>query len=178
MCRYSVARLGARKFTALQSPSSICVAAMCWTVKPLPSLCAIRAATCPAACAAPGLTARLMNRVGGFSSSESQRRQTTSTSPMLVFSDMLMRSGSCELTIASTWKFSARYLRVPDAAGFVAIAVGSTTASVALVALLRFSASTRNELAPPDKRAASGSSSVSTIAFSRCLRASSSLREN
>ena len=145
---------------------------------PLPSLRAIRSATCPAACAASGLTAKLMNRVGGFSSLESQRRQIINISPMLVFSDILMRSGSCELMIVSTWNFSARYLRVPDAAGFVAIAVGSTTASVALVALLMFSASTRNELAAPDKRAASGSSSVSTIAFSRCLRANSSAREN
>ena len=119
-----------------------------------------------------------MNRVGGFGSAEPQRRQTINTSPMLVFSDMLMRSGSCELTIVSMWYLRARCLRVPCAAGLVVIAVGSTTASAESALRLSRSASTRNALAAPDSRAALGSSSSLIIAFSRFLIRISSARGN
>ena len=59
-----------------------------------------------------GFRARLTTRVGGFGPAFFHLRQTSSISPMLVFSEKKMRAGSWELTMVSMWSRWARYLRV------------------------------------------------------------------
>ena len=55
-----------------------------------------------------GFLARLTTRVGGFGPSPLHRRQTSSTSPMLVLSEKKMRAGSWEVTMVSIWNRWAR----------------------------------------------------------------------
>ena len=76
--------------------------------------------------------------------------------------------------MVSMWNRLARYLRVWDAAGFVAMTVGNTTASVPPSSRRVLSARTMNAFAEPESRAAPLYGCPAIISFSRRLIACSS----
>ena len=93
---------------ANQSPRSIRSASTrCKVKSDSKGCCASRvrsnlAATSSASTGVAGLRARLITRVAGLASLSFHRRQTSRISPMLVFSEKKIRSGSWDDTIVST----------------------------------------------------------------------------
>ena len=168
---------GERKLIAAQSPRAMRSVSIHWTV-PSASSRSRRRASSPASYAVAGFRARFTTRVGGLGASAPKRRQTSRISPIFVFSEKKMRRGSCELTMVSMCRPSARNWRSARLPGAVGTTDGSTMASVPPSSAIILVPSTVN--IPPEewRRAAAWWGCPESISFSRSLIARSSSTVN